>query len=275
MKRALKGSSVLFSFICLCACARGNAQHFVLVNNEWGYFDHTITEGGLQANSSAQRTRAFLGVNVTTAEIDTLLRPSGYGETILLQRGMTPLPFGAWFVWAIGPDGSTVAGYGDDYSFDIRKQDGSLVHIQMPEIATSVDDEEWEWWNKQTEVILESDGASWRRNGPPIPKTKPAFIDFFLDSDGRIWVTRQGAGRKIPRCARGFDGIRELQANPCWYSTLLLDVFESDGTYLGRINLPDNWAYFRIDYAEGDLVAAHAYGVDQEPFAFLYRLVTP
>ncbi|MFC1529099.1 6-bladed beta-propeller [Gemmatimonadota bacterium] len=250
-------------------------QRFVLVKNEWGYFDHTVSEGSLQNNSSFRRTRAFLGVNLTTAEIDTMLRPSGYGETVLLQSGTSPLPFGAWFVWAIGPDGSTVAGYGDDYSFDIRKPDGTLVSVQMPGIETPVIDKEREWWTRRTEVALESDAAAWRRSGPPVPKTKPAFIDFFIDSDGRIWITRQGVGRKIPGGARGFDDRQEVLKNPCWYSTLILDVFENDGTYLGRIDLPKKWEFFQIDYAEGDLVAARASGTDQEPFAFLYRLETP
>ena len=250
-------------------------QRFVLVNNEWGYFDHTVTEGALRANSTALRTRALLGVNLASAEIDTMLRPSEYGETVLLQSGTSPLPFGAWFVWAIGPDGSTVVGYGDDYSFDIQKSDGTLVGVQMPSTAVPVEDKEREWWDKRTEVAIGSDAASWRRSGPPVPKTKPAFIDFFIDSDGRIWITRQGTGRKIPGGARGFDDRQEVLHNPCWYSTLMLDVFENDGTYLGRINLPKKWEFFQIDYAEGDLVAARASGTDQEPFAFLYRLKTP
>ncbi|MFC1558960.1 6-bladed beta-propeller [Gemmatimonadota bacterium] len=276
------GGRILFytadgSYIDRMPVPRANhfPHRFLLVDNEWGYVDQQITMSGLRSSLPAQRTWAILGVNFTTAEVDTLLRPSGYGETVMLRDSSSPLPFGPTFVWAIGSDRSTVAGYADDYSFDIRKPDGAFVHVQMPSIATPVNDKEWEWWDKRTEVALESDAASWRRSGPPIPKTKPAFMGFFIDSDGRIWVTRQGVGRKIPNCARGFEDRREVLNNPCWYSTLILDVFENDGTYLGRIDLPEKWPYFQIDYAEGDLVAVRAYSTDNEPFAFLYRLKMP
>jgi hypothetical protein len=221
-------------------------ERFFLLKSHWAYVDNAVSM------SRESRKVAFVGLNLETEESDTLdVTPwEDLGE--FLKSGSSPLPFGPGLVRSLGSDGQLIKGNNSDYRFTIRQADGNSITVQMEWTPVSLADKEWEWWDRRTEAMLGSDAAQWRRQGPPIPRIKPAFISFYVGEDNRIWVLRLGEGIRIPGCARGFEDTRALRLLPCWTNEWLLDVFEGDGTYLGRVDIPRDYAFIEIGWAKGD-----------------------
>ena len=90
-------------------------------------------------------------------------------------------------------------------------------------------------------------GSSIRKGGLPrttlIPsrclESTPPFHSYFVGTDGTLWVRRTGRG-----------------------GTPRLDAFAADGTFLGEIDVPNDFDQVSIRYATND----HLYGVFHDEF---------
>ena len=112
-----------------------------------------------------------------------------------------------------------------------------------------------------------------------VPTGKPAFDSFHPDRSGRVWVIREGSGRRDPECtdvtqgagvsfsisttgetdvsAGGSGDSRpDGYAGECWASTHVFDVFElATGEFLGMVAAPEP-SFGSPLYVEGDTVLA-------------------
>ena len=75
-----------------------------------------------------------------------------------------------------------------------------------------------------------------------LPEHKPAFAQFVPDENGRIWVFRSGPGLRLPDCNEDANEPEEFYQQPCWEDSLLLDVFDNQGRYLGRVEMPGEFS---------------------------------
>jgi hypothetical protein len=92
--------------------------------------------------------------------------------------------------------------------------------------------------------------AGWVWQGPSIPTEKPPVAGLSVARDGRIWVRVSTASQAIPEAER--DEQRPNQAPVRRYrDPIEYEVFEANGTFLGRIRLP---ARATVMEADGDRV---------------------
>jgi hypothetical protein len=105
----------------------------------------------------------------------------------------------------------------------------------------------------------------WRWNGPATPETKPPFRNVYAGEEGRIWVQLSQPAVEIPDDRE--DEARSAGAAPSgaqpraprpsrFREPIVFDVFEPDGTYLGRVRTPDGFSISPDPIFRGDLVWA-------------------
>jgi hypothetical protein len=168
------------------------------------------------------------------------------------------LPWSGGNEAAMTPRGGLVAGAGQDYVLYSLPAEGRPLRIEREFTPVPVTDVERREQRERITQRLRRVNPSWTWTGPDIPAVKPAYRDFRVDADDRIWVRVYPAGQPIP--------AEELPApapgpNPPVQLTTrepnVYDVFASDGRFLGRVRPP---ARFEMMNASGDLV----WGVDRD-----------
>jgi hypothetical protein len=141
-------------------------------------------------------------------------------------------------LWEPSPLGYIVAGVNSAYRFEFRKPDGKVVRIERDYTPVAVGEEERAEREAANEWMRKNQGRFLSAEIPPVPSTKPAYAEFDIGDDGQIWVRAYVAAVKIPPDDDATP--RPDQPPPrTWREPATYDVFEPDGTYLGRIRLPD------------------------------------
>ncbi len=141
------------------------------------------------------------------------------GDNLSITR--TEVPFAPQLVWRLDADGTLWFGISDQYRIYQRRLSGDTVRVIekafTPRPVTSADKDSMlrgmGWFTGQGGQLDES----------RIPHQQPAFLGFMLDEVGDLWVRPNvtGSAERPP-----------------------LDVFDSQGRYLGRVYLP-----FKIGYS--------------------------
>jgi hypothetical protein len=177
--------------------------------------------------------------------------------------------FGIEKVWEMSPHGDLVVGVNDRYAFEIRKRDGSVVRVEKAWEAVPMHPEERAELEARNEWVRRNDQG----DVPPVPHTKPAYSGFSIGGDGRIWVRVRSRSEKVdpgpPPVPRGGQPPAPQVS---WREPVIYDVFESDGTYLGPIQLPPR---VTLRAHAGDEVWAAVRGEFDEQYVVRYRLVVP
>jgi hypothetical protein len=97
----------------------------------------------------------------------------------------------------------------------------------------------------------------WTWNGPAIPDEKPAFRSLNVGRDGRIWVLLHTPAERIPVDQVGEVGDGPNPRPPTrWREHPVFDVFEPDGTYLGRVTAPVEMSLYPEPVFDGNRVWA-------------------
>lgn len=200
------------------------------------------------------------------AIIDTIPPPSIAGEPDGAPNGR----FLPQKHWALTAYGQLVIGVSDDYRFEIRNLDGTVVRVRKAWEPVALFPEEREEWQRLNDWQWETQGQYMTAPIQPIPAEKPAFAGLYGGEDGSIWVHLHVAAEK-----------REAVSAPApdrpppltWVEPRIFDVFDSTGSYLGRVRIPPRvrvttfslsklWGVRAGDFDEQYLVRLHVGDVE-------------
>lgn len=146
------------------------------------------------------------------------------------------VPFAASSHTVYHPDGYWVTGISDRYAFTLLRPDGALrIEREVAPVAVAPGE------RAQAEAVATNQmrrvDPGWRWNGPRVPDVKPYFNDIIVADDGRIVLSVEGPG--VEGDDPNHDPTDPTSVEQRWRSTRSLDFFETDGTYQGRVALPD------------------------------------
>lgn len=193
----------------------------------------------------------------------------------------TYAPFSPQHLWTLSPQGAIVVGVSSDYEFEMRHADGSVTRVIRETPPVEVLDIEAEWHRK---AILSSYG--WSPEGERvnlewdevIPETKPAFERFVVAASGEIWVYREGPSTPVPDCSVGPIGRSGLARVPpaCHETTVIVDVFDGEGRYLGELDIPDGFSLVApYPFVRDDLVVGVVEDESGLQLVKVFRMVVP
>ncbi len=191
------------------------------------------------------------------------------------RTSVNRVPFSPDMAWAMAVDGSIVGGVSDSYSFEIRRPDGTTVMVERVCEPVRVLPEEGRWHRDAAAANMVNQFPGWAWNGRKVPGTKPAFARFLPDRSGRIWVLRQGPGRRVEGGVENPFDEEGWWSNPLWRDTLLVDVFDLDGRYLGEIELPEHVRFSPRPVIDGEMIVCYTEDEEGVPHVKRFRLVLP
>ena len=195
----------------------------------------------LELRPSGQFVESVIVINPDGDQRDMLLPPGSDFEppSLELQLGNTsmlvPVPMTPQHHWALHPNGHFLTGISSDYRVDLGLDQG-VLRIERAFAPVAISDAERNYHREDMERGMRASQSGWRWNGPPVPRTRPAFRSLATGRDGRIWVT-------LPTEAYPVENER-------------YDVFEPDGTYLGAVVPPEGFAGTPRPVFDGDHVWA-------------------
>jgi hypothetical protein len=188
--------------------------------------------------------------------------PEGPSFSISAWQG--PLrPFTVLSSAVLSPHGYRVDGRNDSYALHRALDDGRVLTIERaytPVRPTRGERDQWERW------IDFSSRATGERNGS-LPDRKPAFHDFQVDDDGRIWVRRYVPATESPTRPPSTSGRPPLT----WHEPTTFDVISPDGRFLGTLTFP---AKTRFQASRGLNVWTTVAGEFGEAYVVRFRIVS-
>jgi hypothetical protein len=102
-----------------------------------------------------------------------------------------------------------------------------------------------------------------------IPRVKPAYRQIRLAPDGRVWIQASMPSQRYAPAASP-SGSGPVVAQLGWREPTTYDVFEVDGGYLGRVDVPLNVS---VHAMRGDHVWANVVDEDGVAAVQRYRIV--
>ncbi len=198
--------------------------------------------------------------------------PSG-GDTVRFPIPLTPRAY-----WAPSPSGDVVTAISDRYALQVAKPDGSIVRIEREYTPVPASRDERFTYVRDIDRRARQIDYRWTWRGPVVPEEKPPFKGLFTDADGRIWVQLHQPAELTGEFAAGSD---EGSADPGadsdtagsdavagpetgdrlptvrdWRESIVFDVFEPDGRYLGQVNAPPGFRTRPLPSIRGNTVWA-------------------
>ncbi|MEJ2215776.1 MAG: hypothetical protein P8099_04085 [Gemmatimonadota bacterium] len=178
----------------------------------------------------------------------------------------SPHPFHAF-----SPLGYWVSGVSTDYVIDLLEP-GGVVRIRKDWQPVAVTSGEKDNAEARATYNMRQMKPDWKWNGPAIPDTKPPISGVLVGADGRIWVQVPQPGVEIPGVPEVKAGEEPLQR---WREPVAFDVFEPDGTYLGRVNAPDGFRRYPNPIFRDDHVWAITRDSLDVEYVVRFRLSAP
>jgi hypothetical protein len=153
------------------------------------------------------------------------------------------------FTWAWHPEGYFVSIATSAYRIEVSRP-GRALRIVRDAPVIPVSDDERAWDKEQITFQMVRNQPGWTWTGPEIPSEKPPVSGLNVARDGRIWVRVTTASEPIPEAERD----EQLENRPPvrrYRDPVEYEVFEKDGTFLGRIKFPPRVSWMEAD---GDVV---------------------
>jgi len=178
--------------------------------------------------------------------LDTLSDPGAYAErpevTVsdpergTLSSSMT-LPFFPGGSWAVHPSGAIVRTTSDGEGVEMVREDGTVRRYVRAAEPVPIPDAQRMESRRTIEERMRDVDPSWRWDGPDLPLDKPHAMRVWAGEGGRIWTMISTPSRQIenPFHDPEMPGSRPM----AWTQPVAFDVFEADGTYLGRVDAPE------------------------------------
>lgn len=238
----------------------------------------------------ADVTRWSYGLARVTADgghTDTLRVPTwDYEPAVVTGRSensssSSGVPFSPSVAWAYSPLGYFVGGLSTDYRIDLFRPEG-VLRIERAWDPVAVDPDEKADAEERITTNMRNNFPGWRWNGPATPDAKPPFRSLAVGDDGRVWVQLSQPAEEIPEDeqedAQAVGTARPGGAPPAprpprFREPTVYDVFEPDGTYLGRVRTPDGFAAYPEPIFRGDFVWAVQRDELEVPQIVRYRIV--
>ena len=213
----------------------------------------------LTSDQSGDAIVIVLGSDGT--HLDTLPEPTTDYERILVSAKTenasvtSPVPFTPRFFWAVHPSGHFLAGLSADYRIDLAR-DGGVLRIERDYDPVPVSDAERDYRRESLVRMMRFTVPGWEWDGPGIPGHKPVFSQLLSGRDGRIWVRLTSSALRVEN--ENHDPENPFSESVTWEESTRYDVFEPDGTYLGVVVPPEEFAASPDPVFEGDYVWAVA-----------------
>jgi hypothetical protein len=176
--------------------------------------------------------------------------------------GMQYLAREYWFFTRLG---HFVGGRSDRYEIHVPHRNGSITRIERDIARVPVSAAERRAYIDQT-------------GRTDIPREKPFFSNVIADDDGRIWVKLHTPGERVPQNelttgrARGRGAAPPSAERVVFREPILYEVFEPDGRYLGRVQLPD---FLYPPAIKGNAVWAATTDANGVPVVTRFRITPP
>lgn len=197
--------------------------------------------------------------------LDTLPEPTTDFDRVFVRAEHTsesgsssirsPVPFTPRFFWAVHPSGRFLTGLSADYRIDLARDDG-VLRIERDYDPVPVSDAERDYRRESLVRMMRFTVPDWTWDGPGIPGHKPVFSQLLTGRDGRIWVRLTTSGLRVEN--ENHDPENPFSEPVTWEESTRYDVFEPDGTYLGVVVPPEEFAASPDPVFDGDYVWAVA-----------------
>lgn len=163
------------------------------------------------------------------------------------------VPFAPDEETAYHPHGFFVHGISDRYAFTLLRP-GDWLRIERGAEPARVMPGEKDQAEASATRNMRATDPNWRWNGPAIPDVKPYFEQILPAEDGRIWVVVALAG--VEGDDPDYDPTDPDAIEMRWTAPNAFDVFEVDGTYVGRVPVPDEVRLYPTPVIRGDTLWA-------------------
>jgi hypothetical protein len=228
--------------------------------------------------ASAIDKAGYIRMDSAGTVLDTLVLPNWGTEPPYLTAesadgGMSTtygLPWGGGSDAAVTPTGGLVSGPGGGYVLYLLESGTKPVRLERSYTPVAVSATERSERKEQITQVMRRVNPAWSWTGPEIPSVKPAYRDFTVADDGRIWVRVYTPGEAIPPEELGpaptgpNPSVRLTTREPSLY-----DVFSPDGRLLGRVAPP---ARTRLVRMRGNTVWGVQLDSLDVPYAVRFRV---
>lgn len=205
--------------------------------------------------ASAIDKAGYLRLDSAGTVVDTLVFPSWGTEPPYLSAESPDggssttygLPWGGGTETDLSADGGLVSGAGQQYVLYLLHPGQKPVRVERSFTPVPVSSTERTERREQITQVMRRLNPSWSWTGPEIPAVKPAYRDFTIAEDGRIWVRLYTPGEPIP--ADELPPVAPGPNPPVRLTTRepnLYDVFSPDGRLLGRVAPPPRTRLLRM-----------------------------
>ena len=195
---------------------------------------------------------------------DTLIPPdAGYEAPYIEARvdegdnhsvSRNSVPFSPTEQSVFSPDGYWIHAISTDYRIDLLRRDAPPLRIERVYEAVPVTAGEKAEEERLATRNMRYTNPDWRWNGPPIPDRKPPFTRILTGRDGRIWVVVSQPAVEVDDPT--YDPKDRSSVPDRWREPIVFDVFEPNGTYLGRVRTPMGFSLYPWPVFDADHVWA-------------------
>lgn len=202
---------------------------------------------------------ALVRISPDGAVGDTLRIPdTAYEAPVIEARSgnsasRTGVPFTAREVWTMHADGYFIHGVATEYAFTLLRP-GAPVRVERVFEPVPVSRGERAEEERRVTMNMRRMDPSWSWNGPAIPDQKAAYQDLLAGRDGRIWVHLYAAA--VEGEDFDYDPTDPDSVEDRWTEPVIFDVFEPDGTYVGRVEAGVGFQRYPEPVFDGDYVWA-------------------
>lgn len=205
---------------------------------------------------------AYQRVSAEGAVADTVEMPFAIERREVGRTNLHPVKY-----WNLSPLGYRIMGHSATYAITLLRPNGALrIERALPPTP----------WHPELRSQLHARFNHPRPGQAPgptitLPEMMPAFAWFNSMRDGRLWVAVYDRTVAIPPDDVQRDANDPTAPVTTWRRLMAWDVFEEDGTFLGRVRLPGRAT---LSSAEGNTIWAIDRGDMDEQYVVRYRLVS-